>query len=480
MDLKLTRTRRILLFLFIAGFLYKMYPRFMVYEWIHAEEVYNFITVDDLVKFRTARLSQFYPVLEHYFVYVLWFVTRINHKILSYIINPLLISLSVIPLYLFLKEICPEGESLAVCALWTFSESVFYRTSHFGSTETLGLLFMTVGMYLYIKKKYLFLIPTLVVMVYAHLLPFAYLVVVIIGHRLLTGTRKQIFITIALGLFGLLFLYSPFNPHPRITSVIAIDELLSWLSISNIFLYSLSELAMGVVMFSGTLVLLIGGGMYVFVNRQTNKFMLSGLIVAFGLMLLGWFAYSPYLVGPPRLTVYFVIPLSYYIVKFISKISSQKELLPKISILCFIMILSSYSGLPRMLYINDALTKGERLAIDELGDMGILGRTNNWWCDYTVRASLLLRSNDTVWTVEVDKIRIVNESLSLVNPLMSHKPVFEYVFLSERMERSAFYILRNGTRSTHIRKPVEDTWFDDPRWELEYHNHGVKVYGRTS
>ena len=473
---------------------------FLVYRWMPCEEEYNYMTVYDLVMTGSPRQTQFYPILTHYAVYGIWTIIRINPITISQYFNPVIGALTIIPIYLLSKQFFNKKQSLLVCLFWTFSEASFYRTSYFGSTETLGFFLAISGLYLYRRKKYLFSSLFIFSSLMSHLLPAFFVVAVIFLHQIFTGTKKQKLISLFTVLGVILFINSPFSPHQRLLSVINPSVIFSQIDKTNIGLYSLTDIGLGISIFSGIFIL----GIFTFWTLITkgiqNKFIFSMLLTAIGLFVFSWISYSPFIFAPPRLTFYFVLPFSYY---FIKLFANKRDRIVKtliIFLICVSMVMSSVKGLETVLWIDDSLTASEYKVLDELQKTGQIINVVDWWGDYGVKVALSVRQPYTItWEVKVEQtINIPSVSLTQnmseedfgqtiieddMNKTMATKTKYKYIFLSERMERNGFFVVWGGVggkRSLLVHKPVADVWKNSTMWELKYDKYGVKIYEKIS
>ncbi len=475
------------------SFIYHMIPRFLVYRWIHAEEISIFLTVDNLVKYGKVIQEGFYPVMQQQIIYFVNQITGFDHVFLCQIFNPLIIALTIIPIYFFTKEHVSNNQTLSVCLLWSCSEALFYRSAHFGTTEILSIFFMVFVFYLYVKKYYVPMIGLIVLMPYAHLLPFVYTVAVLGIHRFLTGTKTEKILATGFCVSALGFIYSPFFTHNRISALLNPVTLISKFKLSNIFIYNFTDLLGGLKLFSG-IIILMGYSIHYFKKNSVESDSFSLLLftmtlVTCGLVGYSWIAYSPHLFAPPRLLAYFVLPLSIYFVKTVST-----EKLGKITFLvCLLMIISGLSSMNRMLYLDTALTEDEWKAVEDLEEMGIITDLSKWWTDYTVNTALSSKiDRNMIWNVTANftkinlrtKIRsnFYSTSMNKNNGVDDNGTnivyPYHFVFLSERMKSNAFFIEQSDQRSIHIRTPIIDVWGDNPDWILIYEKHGVLVYKR--
>lgn len=487
----LTSIKFLLSLLVVVGFLYRAYLHmFLVPRWM-VEEESNYMIVNDLVTTGSPRQLQFRPLLTYYVVYSLWLIFRINPIIICQYINPIVGALTVIPLFLLGRQFLDKKWSLTICLFWTFSEASFYRTVHFGTTEPLAFFFTVFALYFYQRKKYLFLGISLVLSFLSHLLPAFFVVTVIFFHQVFFKEWKQKIIGILIMSVVILFIYSPLNPSQRIRSILSPLTLFSRLTFNNIFLYSFTELFLGAKRFLG-MIFLFFFSVIAFVKRtKQNRLVTTILLSAFGFFVFSWMAYSPLVFAPPRLTFYFVIPLSYYSVNGINHIFNiiqLKKFVKHISIIiciCIVissMVISSFNGFETMLWISDSLTKEEYKVLDELQTMGLITTPTEWWCDYPAMIALVARTPKTYLSSMVQNETVIQQqSELLLNTSTALPPIFKFIFLSERIKKNGFFITFTCSRSKLTHKPVKDVWNNCSMWELLYHKpeYGVKVYKRV-
>jgi hypothetical protein len=470
--------------LIILGFTYRAYPHlFLIPQW-SPEEEYNFMTINDLITTGTTHQAGFYPIIEHLTIYGVYtfFDGHFSAITISQYFNPLLGALSAIPIFLLIKKFSNTKIALLSSLFWTFSEASFYRTAIFSSTESLSFFFAIFTLYFYHEKKY---IPTIILLgltFYTHLLPGFFIILTIFIYQFITRNIKIKILSIAIFLGVVLFLFSPLNPQQRLISTLNPVTLLSHFNLSNIFLYSGQDLILGITIFLGTIVLgiltLISFKKY----KTQNTFIFSMLIASILLFVFSWITYSPQLFAPPRLTLYFIIPLSFYAGILLIKLR-KSFIFISILLITIIMVSSTFPGLQPMLLYQNSVTTNEYKALGDLQQQGYMNvNPYYWWSDYPIRIALTARSPLGFGpTIEINETQIKNISLEMFNETMALdlSTSFKYIFFSERMEQESFFLIYTENRTQQIRKPISDIWQNSTIWQLIYHNYGVKVYGRT-
>jgi hypothetical protein len=429
-----------------------------------------------------------YPILEHATIFVIYKITNLNSILISQYFNALFSALTVIPIFLLIKKFSNTQIAFLSSIFWAFSEAVFYRSAIFSSTETFAFFLAIFALYFYSKKQYLPTVVLISLSFYTHLLPAFFLVLTIFLHQFFIRSKKaKILITIPL--FSIIiFLLSPLNPHQRLVSVLNPATLLTHFNLSNLFVYSLTDLAFGIIIFLGIILLSLLTLISLVKYKTQNKIIFSMLVIAISVFIFSWIVYSPNLFAPPRLTFYFVIPLSFYTAVFITKFNFKTKV-PKLwkhFLVLFIlisMICSSIFGSQTMLFYQNSVTKNEYLALNDLNNLGLFNiDPSYWWSDYPIRISisaitLIMYSNISI-TTTVDETSVINNSIQLANQndTLKSDTIFKYIFFSERMEKESFFTVFTNNRTTQIREPLNDIWSNSTMWELIYSNYGVKVY----
>jgi len=456
------------------------------------------MTIEDLIKTGSTRQFQFYPLLTHYVINGLYHLTKISPIILSQYFNPFIGALTVLPVYLLMRRFFRIKESLIISTLWTFSEAAAYRAATFGTTETLAMFLVVSSLYFYERKKYAISGVTLALSFASHLLPGVFAILTIFIHQLFFGPKRNKLAVCTLVLVSVIFLYSPLNPSQRIVGLINPLSILSHLKLSNISLYSLSDLYLGCKVYLGTVILLSFTFLSLFQVAIKSKLMWSMLLASFGLFLWGYIDYNAELFSPVRLVVYFVIPLSYFSVYTINWLTwsarvdthpykKLREILP-IFLILIIMIGAFLNGLKPLLWVNDSLTANENRALDEIQQLQLikiplddLGWSAYFWSDYPARISIVSRFIEgRPIIISLNRTRDLRFEKDLLNPYSTllNGTYFKYVFFSERIERSGLFLLRTESRTLEVRKPVIDIWRNSSMWQLSYDDFGVKFYER--
>ena len=492
----------LLLFAIICGFAIRIYPHTQVYRFMN-EEPYNYITVDDILTTGITKNQGFYPIFEHQVIAYFSQIFRIDPISLSIVFNPLISALTAIPIFLLFRKYLKDGQSLLISLFWCLSEAVFYRSAGFYTTEPLSLFFMFFALYFYTRKNYVGVASFAVLSLITHLLPFAFLSATIFAEKFIFGSRKFQIISILGIVSTAIFVYSPLNPYRRIVSILDINYMMSKFNIDNIFnLYDLNTLKSGVMLFYGTLILivitmfcviqLVGQRLSIFSGDlklnldAAAKISISMLLVSFGLVAFSWIDYNSMLFAPPRLLVFTIVPLSFFVVFWLHQPQIRaRNRIALTLIVCSMMVCSSFDGMQTMLWSNNALTKNEYLALDEIQQTIGFNRAMSWWCDYPVTTEITSRvRSDIIWETNVTPAVIIDyfKKVSQENSTLSDdmKYITKYVFLSERMMQESMFIQFTETRTIHIRRPVVDVWNNNINWKLIYHDHGVKVYERIT
>ena len=444
----LTWERLILISLICTAFLYRAFPHFIVYRWLPCEEEYNYLTVEELLETGTTHLIGFYPLLTHYLIYILVLLTHIDPVILCQYFNPFIGALSIIPLYFIAKQFFSTKQSLIICMIWSFSEASFYRTAYFGTTEPFAFMLCLISQYFYIKKRYVPSIIFLAVSFYSHLLPGFHTVIVYGIDLLMKGTKKQKISILFLLTILILFFFSPLNPHQRAIEAIKFVKL-------NPFIYNLNDIMLGLNVFSGLMVLFIFS-ILSFFKQRTHSFWCSSLHASILFFAGSWLTYNPYFYGAPRMTFYFVVPLSFFAIHTIKN--------HHVIIIGIILssLLATLNGLQPMLWIGDAMTENEYKALDDLEKLNVNFTSSLWFTDYPVNIAIT-RKGKTIQTIQLSK---------------RNETVIKYVFLSERNMRNGLFIERKSSRNLIVHKPIQDIWKNSSDWILIYNKYGVKIYER--
>jgi len=490
----------LLLFSIICGFAIRIYPHTQVYRFMN-EEPYNYITVDEILTTGITKNQGFYPIFEHQVIAYFSQIFHIDPISLSIIFNPLISALTAIPIFLIFRKYLKDGQSLLISLFWCLSEAVFYRSAGFYTTEPLSLFFMFFALYFYTRKNYVGVASFAVLSLITHLLPFAFLSATIFAEKFIFGSRKFQIISILGIVSTAIFVYSPLNPYRRIVSILDINYMMSKFNIGNIFnLYDLNTLKSGVMLFYGTLILivitmfcviqLVGQRLSIFSGDlklnldAATKISISMLLVSFGLVAFSWIVYNSMLFAPPRLLLFTIVPLSFFVVFWINQPAVHgRSRIMLIFVICSMMVCSSFAGSQTMLWSNNSLTKNEYLALDEIQQTFGFDRAIVWWCDYPINTEITSRvRNDVIWEVNISPSVMIEyfKKVSQENSTLSNDTIhiIKYAFISERMKQEGMFIQFTETRTIHSRRPVIDIWNNNINWKLVYDNHGVKVYER--
>jgi hypothetical protein len=333
----------------------------------------------------------------------------------------------------------------------------------------------------------------IVISMYTHILPAVFIIGLVLLDIFLNGNyRHKVYVAVVLCLV-VLFLISSLNPHQVMTYFILPSSMSSQFKLSNIFLYSISDLLLGVSIFFGSVVMVILSLISILLYKPKINIMFEYLFGCILLFVVSWLFYSPYLIAPTRVIFYFILPLSFFTSLLISKF---KTILSIIFILIIIttMILTSINGANTMLYINNAMTSDE---YEFLGHSSIIHNTYNfteWWTDVPMKNSLIFYSSDlrlpllqdSFYTIENQRIEVnLNLTVSTTKTTINANetttveiipPFFKYIILSPRMEKSAFFFFKTKYRTVQINQPIPDIWKDLPDWKLVEEYKNIKIY----
>lgn len=489
-------TQMCLAVLFVLGLFYRSYPHlYLIPRWIIEEEVFAY-SILELIRTGTTLRIGYQPVLEQYLIYFIYLVTHINPTTLSQYANPVIGALTVVPVYYVLRKISTQREALVASALWTFNENMIYRSSTFNSTEALGLFFGLIALYTYLNyfglKKYILFLIFIILSVFTHVLPATFIIGVVSLDMFFKGNmRNKILTAISISLF-VIFLYSPLNPNAVMMHSINPIVMLSQFNLSNIFLYSLSDLLLGVSVFLGSVILVILSFISIILYKH-NKLMVIYLFGCVSLFVVSWMVYSSYLIGPTRTIIYFILPLSYFSSILICKLKTKTTFILTV-ILILTMSLTSLNGTTTILYVNNTMTIDE---YEFLENSEIIKNTYNfgeWWTDMPLKSSLLLFSSNLKPTILPDTFH-VNDNKNIVVNLNSTisttitttnidgtvvitkvPPIYKYIIFSPRMEKSAFFFINTKYRTIQIKQPLVDIWKDMTDWKLIEEYKNIKLY----
>lgn len=492
----------------VAGIIYRAYPHlFLIPRWITEEDVFSY-TIFELIRTGTTIRIGYQAIVEQYLIYFVYLVTHTNPTIMIQYINPLIGGLTAIPVYYCMKQILTKKEAIIATTIWTFSENVIYRSSTFNSTETFGFFLAMIALYMYLNIKdkeqrnhkikfFCGFLVFIIISIFSHLLPATFILGVISLDMFLRGNKKNKILVLLFMCSVIIFLYSPLNPNQTMMYSIRPDFLLSQFSWSNISsLYSISDLIFGVSIFFGSVVLIFLSLPEILSFKYKNQFMYIYLFGCLVLFVASWLVYSNYLIAPTRVVLYFIIPFSYFTSIFISKFKN------KISVICVFIIvittiLTSLNGVNTMLFIDKSLTLDEYTFLEKSVCVQTATSFGDWWTDTIFRESLLISLNNTVSVrpsslpnisniVDTTKLRAnVNTTLSTTTTTTYTNgttitkivpPIFKYILLSPRMEKSAFFLVNTKYRTIQINEPVVDIWKDLPDWKLVEEYKNIKIY----
>jgi asparagine N-glycosylation enzyme membrane subunit Stt3 len=485
----LERRQRIIALLIVIAviaFFIRASPHlFFIPQW-SPEEEYNYLIVKELISIGSTFQIGSYPIFGHLIVFGIYTISgnSISPVVISQYINPVFGALTVIPLFFLIKKLSNEKTALLASIFWTFSETVFYRTSTFSSTEAIAFFLTISALYLYTRKKYVPASILIGLAFYTHLLPAVFAVLIIFTHQFYIRSIKIKVLSIISISAMALFLLSPFNPHQRLASVIEPTVLITHFNPSNIFLYSFSDILIGLSVFLGTVALGLLTIISLVKYKIQNKLVFSMLIVAFLVFVFSWIVYSPNIFAPPRLTFYFIIPLSFFASVLIVK-SYQPTFIKYgvVALIVSLMLCSSIVGLRSMIWVQNSATNDEYSALDDLQNLGLLNiNPSRWWSDYPIRISITSRASltnpDMSINSAVNETDVINSSAQLAdqNATLNQNTLFKYVFFSERMKKESFFTVYTDNRTAQIREPLHDIWSNSSIWHLIYYNYGVKVY----
>ena len=480
--------------LFVLGLFYRAYPHlYLIPRWIIEEDAYSY-AIFELIKTGTTLRLGYQPILEQYVLYYFYLLTYIDPTIIIQYANPFFGALTVFSLYFLFKHFLTSNQAIIATTLWAFSETVIYRSAVFNSTEAFGFFLAITALVYYIRNKYLKFSVLIILSLFSHILPAVFILGIVFLDTFLKGNTKQKSIVIVVGICLVLFLYSPLNPHQRMIYSITPNIILSQFSLANIFLYNIQDILLGVGIFSGSVVLLLLTFVSIVSIRPKKQLMYIYLFGAISLFIASWMFYSPYLLAPTRVVFYFIVPLSFFSTILITKSKhiNQKSFT---FIIVLIMIISSLNGVDTMLYTSKAVTLDEYYFIENSVVVNDIESKNydNWWADTPLRSALTIWgvfSKSTfelsqTYVIEATKITInVNSTKTTTkivyeNGVMVTKivpPIFKYVVLSPRMEKSAYFNINTKYRTIQISQPVVDIWKDMPDWKLVEEYKNIKLY----
>lgn len=480
----------VLLCLVITGTFLKAYPHMTIPELMPSDEYASWSLFEHLFRYDQPVGYSIVPYLEYILAYTVHLTTGLDSITIAKFINPVIGGLCVLAFYYLAIGIMPQREALLSSLLFTFSEPFFYRSCFFGSTEILGFLFLFIFFGLYTRKKYLWMIPTVVLMGYSHVLPLIFSVCVVFFDMVLTK-KKYKWAGILL-ILGIMILVGPFGPHRRlIFNFYKVVSERNWSihTLSNLFIYGLEELILvGLLGYLGFVTLFI---IAVPKFRQWTGFEKVALIVGIVSFLGSFVVYDTTIIGPRRFIVYITIPL----LLVVPRIVNRKILVP---ILVVPMIISPLiGGMNNFLFYGDSITSEELEATQWLGDNGYwLTRSEMWFGDWVVlqciQSNVYVAVKKTynystpinvaiILLEEKAMSRYINETGSQNTTTFQSTDSWDYVFISDRMRREGLFIIPyyfKGRRPTVVRMPVVDIWEGSSSFRVIYNKNGVTIYER--
>lgn len=332
--------------------------------------------------------------------------------------------------------------------------------------------------------------------IFTHTLPAMLVIGLVSLDIFLKGSKKQKLFVFIIIFLSIVFLFSPFNPNQVMISAILPSTMLSHFSLSNIFLYSITDFLLGASIFFGSVCLVAITLISLFLCRPKFSIMYEYLFGCICLFLVSWFFYSPYLVGPTRIVFYFIIPLSYFVSILVSKFKNKISIIFTLFIVVC-MVLTSLNGSNTMLYINNAVTSDEYNFLEHSSLIHSTYYFGEWWTDMPLKSSLLLFSSnltkvvlpDTFWVLEGQKVKVdLNSTKTTLKIIVNTNgttttvvipPIFKYVILSPRMEKSAFFFFNTEHRTIQVNQPIPDIWKDMPDWKCVEEYKNIKIYKWT-
>jgi len=95
-------------------------------------------------------------------------------------------------------------------------------------------------------------------------------------------------------------------------------------------------------------------------------------------------------------------------------------------------------------------------------------------------------TSDQSYVIEASKITVSINSTKATTTIIIYEngtvitkitpPIFKYVVLSPRMEKSAFFNVNTKYRTIQINQPIVDIWKDLPDWKLVEEYKNIKLY----
>jgi len=371
-------------------------------------------------------------------------------------INPIIAGLTIVPFFFFASKILNnKRQALIASILFTFSETVFYRTCHYGSNEALGLFLMFIYLAVYLRvtrlRHKLFSMLILIPIPFAHVLPFIFGVVFTVVDLFL---KKRKIILLGLIIISIILIFNPiFPPHRFVVSVFS--ENLSSISLEKLFLYNFFDVVNNIPFFMGLVTMSL---LCFFSYKKSSKLEKGILLIVLFAVPLSLLLYSSMLIGPTRLLIYISIPLF----TMTARILDKKKCVVVVIVL-LMLVAPLIGGSDKIFWLSYSITQNEIDAIEFLGSQGFFDskRATYWYGDLPVRQYL-----NTYW----------NSSLVYI----THPDYYTHIFLSERMEKQGLFLEPNfeGGRSIPVKGPIKDIWQNNETgWEDWYYDHGMILKG---
>lgn len=467
-----------LMILTVVGILWRAFPHmFLAPHMFPADEQNVLGRMMWLVEHGRAHDPFTIPYLEFYLVYAVQLILKIDVIRLSFLANPVIGGMSVLAFYFFVSGMLSKKESLWATLLFTFSETHFYRTCHFSSTEALGLFFMLMFFGFYVRKRKGSALLLLSIILFAHTLPFIFSVFVVAFHILLGNDNRRVGL-MAIVLMGLAVMV-PLVIHTAQTTWV-LSGIVSSFSVSNIFVYGVSELLEFLPIYFGVVIMSVVGLLR---STRWNEMIRALYVVSVVAAVVSLLGYNSGVIAPTRLLVYITIPS---ICVVVTENKDRRFLI----VLVVIMIASPLvGGLNKVLWVADSITVEEMEAVDWILEEGYFKREDDvgfnhtrygtWFFDTTMYHYTCLYGKKAWMNYEVFlNYKDQNASWEWC-PGQAYQP--DYVLLSERMETRGFFLDRGDSGSRFTRSkvnhvPIEDIWRDDPNWREIYNHKHVIIY----
>lgn len=465
-----------LIILAAVGILWRMYPRFLIPSILPTDE-YNMLNiVARLVNCGNLCRPFHNSYLEVYLIYAIHLLLKIDVWKTALFINPIIGGLSVFAFYFFVSGVLDRERSLLASVLFTFSEAHFYRTCNFGSTEALGLFLMFIFFGLYFRHRFTLASLFLLIIPFAHTLPFVFSVSIVLVHLLLRRGSQTSILVISM-LLVIMFIVTLTGLLPAAMSRM-LTLLVSNFSLSDTFMYSVPEVLVYLPCFSGVVVMSV---MVLLKFKEWNEICKIFFFVSVVGMIVSLLCYG--IVSPVRFLVYITIPLIFVVSEHVK---DRKFF----ALLVVVMVASPLvDGLDRIVLVPDSITAVEIEAVEWIMNEGYFTgkgkpgynytRYGTWFFDSTVHYYVCWYGGVNRMSYETF-LNYKDRNASWEFQLgQAYQPC--YVFLSERMKKGAFIVdwWENGTRirrSVVKRVPIEDIWKDDLNFREIYNKNGVVIY----